>query len=148
MAYSEEKKNEVFEYICQQIETGRSLRSILKNDNDMPSSSTFFIWLTEDVLKSKRYELATDLRTDALFDEIVEIAYNTEQGITTKVNQKGEFEETTGDMLGHRRLKIDALKWSLSKLNPKKYGDKTEVSLSNKEVTEIILTDATKDINA
>jgi hypothetical protein len=147
MAYTEEKRNEVFEYICQQIEIGRSLRSILKNDNDMPSSSTFFIWLTENELKSKRYELATDLRTDALFDEIVEIAYNTEQGITTKVNQKGEFEETTGDMLGHRRLKIDALKWSLSKLNPKKYGDKTEVSLSNKEVTEIILTDATKDSN-
>ena len=90
MAYSEEKKNEVFEYICQQIETGRSLRSILKNDNDMPSSSTFFIWLTEDVLKSKRYELATNLRTDALFDEIVEIAYNTEQGTTTKRNQKGD----------------------------------------------------------
>ncbi len=148
MAYTEEKRNEVFEYICKQIETGRSLRSILKNDNDMPSSSTFFIWLTENELKSKRYELATDLRTDALFDEIVEIAYNPELGITTKVNQKGEFEETSGDMLGHRRLKIDALKWSLSKLNPKKYGDKTEVSLSNKEVTEIILTDATKDIHA
>jgi len=126
MAYSPEEIQKLFNYICEEIETGRSLRSILKNDKDMPSSSTFFIWLTEDNLKSKRYELATDLRTDALFDEIVEIAYNTEEGETTKVNSKGEIETSTGDMLGHRRLKIDALKWSLSKLNPKKYGDKIQ----------------------
>jgi hypothetical protein len=30
-------------------------------------------------------------------------------------------------MLGHRRLQIDARKWMLGKLNPKKYGDKLEV---------------------
>lgn len=146
MAYSKENKDEIFERICLEIETGRSLRSILKNDDNMPSSSTFFIWLTEDELKTKRYELATDLRTDALFDEIVEIAFNPEQGETTKTNQKGEYEVTTGDMLGHRRLKIDALKWSLSKLNPKKYGDKIIQEHSGvNQVTEIILTDATKN---
>jgi len=126
MAYSKDEIENIFTKICEQIETGRSLRSILKEDENMPSSSTFFIWLTESELKSKRYELATNLRTDALFDEIVEIAYNTEEGETTKVNSKGEIETTTGDMLGHRRLKIDALKWSLSKLNPKKYGDKVQ----------------------
>jgi len=93
----------------------------------MPSSSTFFIWLKEDKEKSKRYELATDLRTDILFDEIIDIAYNTEEGTTTKVTERG-IEVTTGDMLGHRRLKIDSLKWSLSKLNPKKYGDKLDMT--------------------
>ena len=121
MAYDKDKIEIIFTQICEQIETGRSLRSILKEDNNMPSSSTFFIWLKEDALKSKRYELATDLRTDILFDEIIEIAYNVEEGTTTKETERG-VEITTGDMLGHRRLKIDALKWSLSKLNPKKYG--------------------------
>lgn len=125
MAYSKEEIEIIFTKICEQIETGRSLRSILKEDENMPSSSTFFIWLKEDALKSKRYELATDLRTDILFDEIIEIAYNTEEGTTTKETERG-IEVTTGDMLGHRRLKIDALKWSLSKLNPKKYGDKVQ----------------------
>jgi len=134
MAYSIEEINKIFEHICIEIESGRSLRSILKQDENMPSSSTFFIWLTEDELKSKRYELATNLRTDALFDEIVEIAYNTEEGETTKVNSKGEIETTTGDMLGHRRLKIDALKWSLSKLNPKKYGEKTDITSNGEKI--------------
>jgi len=138
MAYSVEEIEEAFTKICEEIETGRSLRSILKEDENMPSSSTFFIWLKEDALKSKRYELATDLRTDILFDEIIDIAYNIEEGTTTKENAKGEIETTTGDMLGHRRLKIDALKWSLSKLNPKKYGDKIQTEHSGEVTTNII----------
>jgi len=137
MAYTQDEIDRLFEHICIEIETGRSLRSILKQDENMPSSSTFFIWLTESELKSKRYELATNLRTDALFDEIVEIAYNTEEGETTKVNSKGEIETTTGDMLGHRRLKIDALKWSLSKLNPKKYGEKLDVTSKDEKLNNI-----------
>lgn len=137
MSYSQEKIEQTFTKICEEIETGRSLRSILKEDENMPSSSTFFIWLKEDELKSKRYELATDLRTDILFDEIIEIAYNTEEGTTTKETERG-IEITTGDMLGHRRLKIDALKWSLSKLNPKKYGDKIQTEHSGEIKSTII----------
>lgn len=137
MAYDKDKIEVIFTQICEQIETGRSLRSILKEDDNMPSSSTFFIWLKEDALKSKRYELATDLRTDILFDEIIEIAYNVEEGTTTKETERG-VEITTGDMLGHRRLKIDALKWSLSKLNPKKYGDKIQNELSGQITTNVI----------
>ena len=137
MAYDKDKIEVIFTQICEQIETGRSLRSILKEDDNMPSSSTFFIWLKEDTLKSKRYELATDLRTDILFDEIIEIAYNVEEGTTTKETERG-VEITTGDMLGHRRLKIDALKWSLSKLNPKKYGEKIQQEHSGELKTTII----------
>jgi len=140
MAYDKDKIEVIFTQICEQIETGRSLRSILKEDDNMPSSSTFFIWLKEDALKSKRYELATDLRTDILFDEIIEIAYNVEEGTTTKETERG-VEITTGDMLGHRRLKIDALKWSLSKLNPKKYGDKVESVNTNINLDAGKLTD-------
>lgn len=137
MAYDKDKIEVIFTQICEQIETGRSLRSILKEDDNMPSSSTFFIWLKEDALKSKRYELATDLRTDILFDEIIEIAYNVEEGTTTKETERG-VEITTGDMLGHRRLKIDALKWSLSKLNPKKYGEKIQQEHSGELTTNVI----------
>lgn len=138
MAYDKDKIEIVFTKICEEIEKGRSLRSILKEDDNMPSSSTFFIWLKEDTLKSKRYELATDLRTDILFDEIIEIAYNIEEGTTTKETERG-IEITTGDMLGHRRLKIDALKWSLSKLNPKKYGDKLDMTSGGEKLPQVTI---------
>ena len=126
MAYTQEDKDRIFNEIISDIESGLSLRASLRKDN-RPSSSTFFIWIDEDELKSKQYARSTELRADILFDEILEIAYTTEEGTTTKETDKG-IEISTGDMLGHRRLKVDSLKWVLSKMNPKKYGDKTDIT--------------------
>src|SRR6478609_4399738 len=120
MAYSKEEENEIFDLVLLRIESGESIRDILL-DNNMPSSRTFFKWLANDSDKVKQYEVSMSYRDDKLFEEIVSIAYNTEEGTTTKETERG-VEITTGDMLGHRRLKIDALKWYLSKRNPKKYG--------------------------
>jgi hypothetical protein len=41
------------------------------------------------------------------------------------------FEERRGDMLGHRRLQVDTRKWYLSKVLPKKFGDKSELDLTS-----------------
>ena len=124
MAYSNEEIEKTFDLILERIEEGEALRSILKESN-MPSSRTFFKWLDEDCIKVKQYELSTSLRTEALFDEMFHIANNTEEGETVKTTMNG-VETTTADMIAHRRLKIDVIKWGLSKLNPKKYGDKIQ----------------------
>jgi len=136
MAYSVEEIEEVFNSILNRIEEGESIRDILSS-NDTPSSRTFFKWLREDAEKVKRYEISMSYRDDKLFEEIIAIAYTTEEGITTKHTDKGT-ETTVGDMLGHRRLKIDALKWYLSKRNPKKYGDKIQTEHSGEVTTNII----------
>ena len=127
MAYSQEQINDIFDSVLLRIESGESVRDILL-DKSMPSSRTFFKWLANDTDKVKQYEISMSYRDDKLFDEILTIAYNTEEGTTTKDTSKG-LEITTGDMLGHRRLKIDALKWYLSKRNPKKYGDKAGLDI-------------------
>lgn len=54
MAYTEDKKKTVFDYINKEISEGRSLRSVLRED-DMPSSQTFYKWLEENEDKSKQY---------------------------------------------------------------------------------------------
>ena len=38
-------------------------------------------------------------------------------------------------MLGHRRLKADTLKWAMSKMFPKKFGDKVDVTSGGKEIS-------------
>lgn len=124
MAYTKAKIKKVFAYIIDEIEKGRALRIILK-DPDTPSSSTFFEWLEGDEEKAKRYARATRVRADDIFDEILEIADTTKEGVTIKETHLGT-EVTTGDMLGHRKLQIDARKWYLAKLEPSKYGDKVE----------------------
>ena len=37
-------------------------------------------------------------------------------------------EVTTGDMIDHRKLQVDARKWALARMNPKKYGDKVDLN--------------------
>ncbi len=131
MAYKEEDKERIFDHIITEIaEEGRPVRSILK-DEGMPSTSTFFQWLEEDKSKAKQYARACEMRADVLFDQMLQIAFTPVEGETKKIVKKGKTEETEttkGDMLGHRRLQVDTLKWSISKLAPKKYGDKVDVT--------------------
>jgi len=122
MAYK--NKEELYNIIIARIEQGESLLSILK-DEGMPNRVTFFVWMKETEEKSNNYAKAMESRQEKLFDEILEIAYTPEEGDTIKESMNG-IERTTADMLGHRRLKIDSLKWVLSRMNPKKYGDKIQ----------------------
>ena len=125
MAYSEKQIEERFYSIIKDIEHGYALRTVLKKENN-PSSRTFYKWLDEDANKVKQYVRACEARAEQIFEDILNIADTTEEGITTKETENG-IETTTGDMIQHRRLKVDARKWMLGKMNPKKYSDKIQV---------------------
>lgn len=133
MAYTEKEKTKIIDTICERIEEGESLRSVLK-DKDTLSSKTFFEWIDSDTKKVKQYARATSLRADDIFDEIIEIADNTIEGTVIETDDHGRTKEKKGDMLGHRKLQIDTRKWSLSKMNPKKYGEKLEIEQTNKGI--------------
>lgn len=140
MAYSKKQIEDTFNTICKRIELGESLRSVLRDDN-MPSSQTFYIWIDDDEKKSKQYARATSLRADNIFDELLEIADNPIEGTVIETDDNGRTKEKKGDMLGHRRLQIDARKWALAKMNPKKYGDKiqldTTINDQRKTISEL-----------
>lgn len=123
--YSEE----VADAICGRLAEGESLRAICRHEG-MPSIGTVMRWLTEDDKLNFReqYTRARELGLEALAEDIRDIADTPVLGVKTKINEKGETETTEADMIEHRRLQIDARKWLLSKLVPKKYGDKTTLA--------------------
>lgn len=130
--YTQEEIEDKFSKICKSILEGNSLRLSLK-ENSL-SAETFYKWTDSDDNRAKRYARACDLRSELLFDEILEISDNTEEGTVIETDDSGRTKEKVGDMLGHRKLKIDARKWVLSKMNPKKYSDKLQVD--NSEFSE------------
>lgn len=121
MAYSEKEVTEVFNTICDELEKGFSLRSILRREN-MPSSRTFFKWVDEDKEKVKQYERSLELRSEMLFDEIIEIADKQSEDVGEDENGNKVINH---NIVQRNRLQIDARKWALSKMFPKKFGDKT-----------------------
>ena len=127
MAYSKEQKEEILKNIFNMIESGKSLRFAL---SQIPlSSSTFFIWIEEDPDKSKHYAYVTNIRTELKFESI-------EQDYSEEPQRDAETGRIDSAWVQLQRLKIDAKKWELSKLNPKKYGDKIQQELSGQVKTD------------
>lgn len=135
MAYSEEQKTEIVDTVCKRIIEGEAVRNILK-EKDMPDFTTWLNWM-KDEGKSKQYARAMELRAEIMFEEILRIADTPQEGITIKETDRGT-EITKGDMIQHRRLQIDARKFMLAKMMPKKYGDKLETE--NHHTGEITIT--------
>lgn len=101
-AYTEDIADE----ICRRLAEGETLRSICR-DAHMPARSTVHRWVTENVNGfSDQYARARDLGLDTMADELIEIADN----------EEGSWKRD--------RLRLDARKWYLSKLAPKRYGDR------------------------
>jgi len=82
------------------------------------SSATFDAMIDNDEQLKNQYARAREKRADNFFEEIRDIANHTEEDHTPF---------TGSNVIQRDRLKIDSLKWMLSKMLPKVYGDKQEI---------------------
>lgn len=118
MAYSQE----IADAICSKLAEGNSLRSVLREEG-MPSIGTFLRWVSERPELADQYAHARALCIDAMAEDIIDIADTPQIGQKT-VSKASGLEITEGDMVEHRRLRIESRKWLLAKVAPKKYGDR------------------------
>ena len=88
------------------------------------SFSTFYEIL-KDEEKSKKYARACELRAEYLFDEMIEIADEKARDVT--INEETGRPMVDNEVIQRSRLRVDTRKWALSKINPKKYGDKLQL---------------------
>lgn len=119
MAYKPEEIDEIFETIISEIIAGRSLKSILR-DEDMPAVTTFFQWVDSNEDKKNQYARAMELRAEIKFESI-------QDDYSEEPQRDPESGRIDSAWVALQRLKIDAKKWELSKLMPKKYGDRLEL---------------------
>lgn len=136
MAYSTEERETILNTIFETIENGKSLRYALSK---IPlSSSTFFIWIDEDDDKSKQYARATELRAEALLDEMFDIVDEADNDISEfEITEGVTAEKVNHEVIQRSRLRYDARKWLVSKLNPKKYGDRIQQDIDLKGTLNI-----------
>lgn len=111
--------------ICARMADGESLRSICR-DPDMPALSTIFVWVAKHQEFSEQYKLAMASRADAMFEEMFDIADDGQNDWMEINDKEGENIgwKMNGEHVQRSRLRIDTRKWALSKMMPKKYGDK------------------------
>ncbi len=123
MELTEDRRKEI-DIICDRIMEGESLRSILK-DNKPFSKSTFLDIVAANSDIADQYARAMAERQEMLFEEIITIADSQEDDISLAPDGS---KVTNHNAIQRNRLQIDARKWVLSKMNPKKYGDKIDMT--------------------
>lgn len=111
--------------ICERLAMGESMRSVCRDDA-MPAMSTVFKWLREKEDFSQQYARAKEESADALFEELLDIADNGTNDWMERNNAEGDNIgwQLNGEHVQRSRIRLDTRKWALSKLKPKKYGDK------------------------
>ena len=114
-------------FVCYQIAQGRSLRSILDNDDDLPSSSTFLEWMGASSDLAEQYAHARQLSYQLLSDEIIAIS---DENYTT--DEHGVKERLSSEAIQRNRLRVDTRKWMLQKMLPKVYGEKLQTEHTGK----------------
>ncbi len=111
---------ELGDRICELIALGAAVRD-LDDRADIPPRATIFRWLQKHPDFRETYAAACEQRADGLADEALWIA-DEALGSGWAEDRNGEGMVAPRDTLSWAKLRIDAIKWRVSQLAPKKYG--------------------------
>ncbi len=120
------------EQICERIANGESLRQVAEA-MAIGSPSNIIAETQKNAHFAAQYARAMDLRVDVMADEIIDIAEDGRNDWEERENKDGStYTALNREAIERSRLRIDARKWTVSKLKPKKYGDRiqSDVDLS------------------
>jgi hypothetical protein len=118
---------ELFDEIIIEIsETGCSAISAIKN---RMATASFYSLLKDNTDNLNNYARATELRADRMAEEMLSIADNIGGDMITLPDGREVIDQA---VVNRDRLRVDSRKWLLSKMNPKKFGEKIDMTSDNK----------------
>lgn len=119
MAYDVAEKTDIQDRVIEAIQLGRSLRQVCADDG-MPPFRTVQRWIVSDSAFVVRYARARLAQADVLFDRMEAV----------------EEAVSAGTMDSHAaRVVLDSMRWRASKLAPKVYGDRLDVSVTDTRIS-------------
>ncbi len=118
---------ELADSIGADIADGISLRAICRR-NDRPSKTTVLKWLAAHDDFAVQYARAREISSEVGYDEIM----NAERRLQLPKNHADYLDPHTA------RVLIDSIKWRLSKLQPKVYGDRLELAGKVGTTTDLV----------
>lgn len=119
--------------ICELLSRGASVREIGRME-EMPDAATIFRWAATIPSFYEQYAPARELCLEHWAEQCVEISNDETRDYY--IDQDGE-RRSDNTAVQRDRLRVDTKKWILSKLLPKKYGDKFQQEISGKDGKEL-----------
>lgn len=129
---------EKFEAICKEIETSSlGLKHICKKYDVARSTVTDYI--RENQEAADRYARAKELQMDYLAEEIIDIVDDGSNDFMTIVKGDESYEVENKEVTNRSKLRADTRKWLMSKLAPKKYGDKLDLTTGGSAIKPFVI---------
>lgn len=115
--------------ICSRIALGESVAHIIQ-DTQMPASSTIYLWLLDEDKKefSECYARARNAQAELMFEELLDIADDGSNDYMTITKGDKTYNVEDREVTNRSKLRVDTRKWYLSKVLPKKFGEKLDLS--------------------
>lgn len=128
---------ELADEICEQLALGISLRTVCNTDS-MPTVKTVFNWFRTYPEFLQQYTRAKEESADAMAEDTLDIADDgTNDWMMINRKDGSEAWQLNGEHIQRSRLRVETRKWLMSKMKPKKYGDRLE--LDNKHSGEVTI---------
>lgn len=124
--------------ICEELSAGVSLRTVCSVDG-MPSAKSVFRWLRIYPEFRQQYTIAKEESTDALAEEIIDISDDGTNDYMTITKGNHSYNVEDREVTNRSRLRVDTRKWIMSKMKPKKYGDKLDMTTNGKDLPTPLL---------
>jgi hypothetical protein len=120
--------------ICQLIEEGKSLRAACEEVG--VKAPTALLWVSTHPHFAEQYANSRAVGYKLLADEILSIA--DEKDVEVKYDGDDVRLDLSPTAIARNRLRVDTRKWMLSKMLPKVYGDKLELSGNKDAPLEVV----------
>ena len=128
--YTKEKADE----ICSFVARGMPMRRICEIEG-MPVIASVFSWLREYPEFLEQYALAKEEATFAMHETLDDIG---DMAIDAIRNEDVD-PKSSNALVSAYKLKADNLRWTMSKLRPKRYGDKIDHTTNGKDLPTPIM---------
>lgn len=140
---TEQEKESIVNDICSLISEGSSLNKaipLIVEKYGKFERGTFYDWIDLNQDWRHKYARAIETRAEVKFESI-------EADYLEQPQRDPETGKIDTGWVQLQRLKIDAKKWELSKLNPRKYGEKVNIdhTTQGEKLNQIDLTKYTDE---
>lgn len=112
---------------CANIAAGESMRTACKPAH-MPARATIFNWLRTNQDFLDQYTRAKVESADAMLEDIFDIADDGQNDYMETTYGDQSIYRINPEALQRSKLRVETRKWAMAKLQPKKYGDKLDLT--------------------
>lgn len=132
MEYNEDIAKQILDKIAS---TTMGIVRICKSIEGAPNVRFVYDWIKNNEDFGKRYARAKEDQADMLIEEMLEIADDTQNDTLLIPDGSGGMKEVENrEWVNRSRLKVDVRKFIASKLKPKKYGDRIDITSDGEKV--------------